>query len=380
MVSGNVFRVGIIGCGFIGKVHAYAYRTLPFYYDPVPLRTRITHVVTGGRATADRAQRLLDADVGGTDYRVITENPEIDIVHVCTPNHAHAAAIGSAIQHGKHIYCDKPLVADWEEACAIDRMLDSYAQTGQMTFHNRFYPSIQHAKELVQQGHLGQLLGFRATYLHGGSANPEAPLKWKLTAAAGGGVIADLASHVLDLVEYLAGPIDSVMAATHTAYADRPSLDHPGTRVAVDAEDAVISLVRLRSGALGALEATKIATGMEDELRLELHGSRGALRFNLMDAHHLEIHRVAAGGQMPAWQRIQTGQRFPAPATSFPSPKASIGWLRGHVASLANFLAAVAAGESAVPDLRQGVRVQWLMECLRRSAANRAWVDVDTAD
>ena len=65
---------------------------------------------------------------------------------------------------------------------------------------------------------LGQVLGFRACYLHGGNANPAAPLKWKLTAAAGGGVIADLASHVLDLVDWLIGPFQSVTAATQIAY------------------------------------------------------------------------------------------------------------------------------------------------------------------
>ena len=75
-----------------------------------------------------------------------------------------------------------------------------------MTFQNRFFPATMRAKQLIDEGVLGQVLGFRACYLHGGSANPDAPLKWKLTAAAGGGVIADLASHVLDLVDWLIGP------------------------------------------------------------------------------------------------------------------------------------------------------------------------------
>ncbi len=137
---------------------------------------------------------------------------------------------------------------------------------------------------------MGQILGFRASYLHGGSASPAAPLKWKLTAASGGGVIADLASHVLDLLDWLIGPFRSLSAATQIAYPERPSPADPSQNLAVDAEDCVMLLARMQSGALGTVEATKIATGTEDELRLEIHGSRGALRFNGMDPHYLEYH------------------------------------------------------------------------------------------
>jgi predicted dehydrogenase len=81
-------------------------------------------------------------------------------------------------------------------------------------------------------------------------------------------------------------------------------------------------------------------------------------------------------GGLRGWHRIDTGQRYPAPSTNFPSPKAPIGWTRSHVACLANFLEAVAAGRPAEPDLRQGIRVQRCMECVRNSARDRSWVAV----
>ena len=378
MNRSKVYRVGILGYGFIGKVHAYGYRTLPFYYDPMPLTARITHVVTSRASTAERARQALEADVGGTDYRCVTENPEIDIVHICTPNNLHQDALVSALGHGKHIYCDKPLVATWEEVGDVLQALQSHDGVTQMTFQNRFLPATLCARRLVEQGALGELLGFRVAYLHGGSADPAAPLKWKLTAEAGGGVIADLASHVLDFIEYLAEPIGSLLATTHVAYPQRPSVTDPAHKVRVDTEDSVVMLARLVSGAVGTLEATKIATGSEDELRCEIEGSRGAMRFNLMDPHHLEFYDASSEplhGAARGWTRINTGQRYDAPATSFPSPKAAIGWIRAHVACLANFLQAIADQRPADPDLTQGVRVQQLMHCARRSAAERRWVD-----
>jgi predicted dehydrogenase len=376
----KTYRVGILGFGFIGKVHAFGYAALPFYYDPPPLSARVTHVVTGRPETAEKARRMLGADAAATDYRAVTENPEIDIVHVCVPNHLHKEALLSAIRHQKHIYCDKPLVAHWSEAEEVRAALGGYRGVAQMTFQNRFFPSTMRARQLVQEGRLGQVLAFRAAYLHGGSADPAAPLKWKLTAAAGGGVIADLATHALDLVDWLIGPFGSVMAATQTAWPERPEPGDPSRRAPVDAEDAVLLLARMRSGAMGTLEATKLASGAEDELRVEIHGSRGAVRFDGTDPHHLEFHDAAVSdapqGGLRGWTRIDCGQRYPAPSAGFPTPKASIGWLRSHVACLTAFLSAVAAGRPAEPGLEQGLRVQWLMDCLRRSAAEERWVTV----
>ena len=376
----KVYNVGIIGFGFIGKVHAYGYVNLPLFYDPMPLQARITHVVTSRMETAEKGRRAIGADVAATDYRAVTEDPDVDIVHICTPNHLHCDALLSAMRHGKHIYCDKPLVATMEEAELVRAALGDYRGIGQMTLQYRFFPATLRAKQLVDEGALGDVLAFRASYLHGGSADAETPLKWKLSAAAGGGVIADLGPHVLDLVDHMIGPFDSVMAATHTAYNERPSVADPAKREKVDAEDCVVLLARMRGGALGTIEATKLASGAEDELRLELHGSRGALRFNGTDPHHLELHDATAAdrplGGFRGWNRIDTGQRYEPPASGFPSPKASIGWIRSHVACLANFLQAVAEGRPAEPGLEQGIRVQELIDGVRRSAARRCWVDV----
>lgn len=373
-------NVALLGFGFIGKVHAYGYLNLPLFYDPPPLAARITHVVTGRPETAEKARRVLGDVRAGTDWRAVVEDPAVEIVHICTPNHLHREAVLAAMRLGKHIYCDKPLVATWNEAQEIQAALGGYRGIAQMTFQNRFFPATLRAKQLVGEGRLGKILAFRAAYLHGGSADPQAPVKWKLSAAAGGGVIADLASHVLDLVEWLAGPLAALCASSSIAYAERPSADDPGLKLRVDTEDAVTILGRLACGAQGTIEATKIATGTEDELRLEIHGSTGAIRFNLMEPHFVEFYDGSLAGAplggLRGWNRIATGQRYSSPAGGFPSPKAATGWIRSHVACLAAFLEAVAKGRPAEPGLEQGIRVQWLMDCARRSAAESRWVDV----
>ncbi|MGI6459190.1 MAG: Gfo/Idh/MocA family protein [Candidatus Hydrogenedentales bacterium] len=375
------YNVGILGFGFIGKVHAYGHLNIPLFYDPPPCTTRITHICTSRLETAESGRAQVGADVATTDYREVTENPDVQIVHICTPNHLHRDPLLSAMAHNKHIYCDKPLVAHLSEIEPLEEALTRYTGIAQMTFQNRFFPATLRARQLVEEGFLGRLLQFRACYLHAGSADPDALLKWKLSAEAGGGVIADLASHVLDLLHPLVGDYAALTAATQIAYSDRPSAADPNTRLPVEAEDNVVLLARTRSGALGTIEATKLATGTEDELRFELHGSRGAIRFNLMDPHHLEIYDAAApdkplGGRR-GWTRLDTGQRYAPPGGGFPSPKASIGWMRSHMACLANFLYCVAANRPAEPGLEQGIYIQKLIDAVRRSARTSAWVELD---
>ena len=373
-------NVGFVGFGFIGKVHAYGYMNLPFYCQPPPLSARITHICTSREETAREGCRIVGAEHAVTDFREVTENPDVDVVHICSPNHLHKEALLSAMAHGKHIYCDKPLTATLAEAEAIAAALDGYRGTAQMTLQNRFFPATIRAKQLIDEGFLGQLLEFRACYLHAGSADPAAPLKWKLSAAAGGGVIADLASHIMDLIQHLLGDYDKLLATTHIAYPERPDAADPSRRVQVDAEDCVMLLARMKQGGLGQIEATKLATGAEDELRFEIHGSQGALRFNGMDPHHLDIYDATVGdkptGGRRGWTAVDTGQRYVAPEGGFPGPKFAIGWVRAHAACLYNFLRAVAEGRPAEPGLDQGIRIQRLIECVRESARGGGWVEV----
>ncbi|MBW2427436.1 MAG: Gfo/Idh/MocA family oxidoreductase [Deltaproteobacteria bacterium] len=372
----RTYNVGILGFGFIGKVHAYAHLTMPLYYPQSDFRTRITHIGTSGMATAKKGCTLIQAKVPVTDYLEITENPGIDIVHICTPNHLHKDMLLSALKNNKHIYCDKPLVANAAEAAQIKEALSGYTGTAQMTFQCRFFPATLRAVQLVREGFLGDVHDFRASYLHSGSATPETPLKWKLSAKYGGGVIADLGAHVFDLIQALLGDYDRLIAASRIAYSQRPSADDPDRMEHVEAEDSVNIIAHMKNGALGAIEASKTATGTEDELRFELHGTTGAIRFNSMQPHHLQVYDAGISdkpfGGRRGWTFVDCGQRYPE--SNFPGPKFSIGWMRAHVASLFSFLDNVSKGWAGEPGFDQGIYVQHVIERVRESARLSEWV------
>ena len=152
----------------------------------------------------------------------------------------------------------------------------------------------------------------------------------------------------------------------------------------IDVEDAALMLLRAADGAIGAVEASKIATGTEDELRFEIHGRHGALRFNLMEPNTLEIYDArlseGVGGGRRGWQRIAAGQKYPPPGGKFPNPKFSIGWMRSHIHCLYAFLKSIVEGTEAHPSLAEGIHLQRVLEAVRASAEMGSWVDLPPPD
>ena len=379
----ETLRVGFVGFGFIGKVHAYGYRTISFFSNPLPFETLLAGVCTSRPETAEQAKEDFGFEFCTMDFREITENSEIDVVHICTPNSLHREELLSAIAAGKHIYCDKPLTATWNEAKEVLEAMKGYKGIHQMTLQNRFFPVTMRAKQLVDEGFLGRPLSFRACYLHSGSADPKAPLKWKLDRAYGGGVLLDLGTHVLDLVLLLLGQPSEVLLENNIAYSQRPTLADPSKTAPVEAEDQALMMLRFPDGSLGTVEASKIAVGTEDELRVEIHGSEGALRFNLADPNHLEVYRQMDPneplGGVRGWRRIDTVQHYDPWGTPFPNGKMAVGWMRSHASCLHNFLSAIAGGRKAEPGMEVGARLQQIAGIAQCSASERRWLPVPSS-
>ncbi|NLG52038.1 MAG: Gfo/Idh/MocA family oxidoreductase [Chloroflexi bacterium] len=373
----DTLGVGIIGFGFIGKVHAYGYLNIPLFYQPAPVRTRLVGVATSREETARRAAEQAGFEFGTADWRELIARDDIQIINICSPNSQHLEQLMAAIAAGKHIYCEKPLVVTEQEAAQVEQALRSYKGVGQMTLQYRFYPATIRAKQLIDEGFLGNVISFRAAYLHSGSVDPAKPMGWKQMASEGGGVLRDLGAHIIDLMDYLVGPFESTLTQTRILYPQRPNAR--GQMERVEADDQFLMWARLANGALGSIEASKIATGAEDELRFEIHGDRGALRFNLMDPNYLDAYDLREPeqpvGGTRGWNRIATVQRYDKPA-AFPGPKFGIGCIRGHMHCLYNFLQGVATGEPVQPSLQRGIQLQRMLAAAACSAETGTWQEM----
>ncbi len=368
--------VGIISFGFMGKVHTYNYRTMPLYYDPMPVRVKLVGVAEIDGARAQRAAEQGGFEFGTADWRELIARDDIHIIDICSPNSLHTDQLLEAMAAGKHIYCDKPLVVGEANMQRIEQALKTYTGIGQMAFQYRFFPATLRAKQLIDEGFIGNPVSFRATYLHSGSVDPQKPMGWKQLKSEGGGVLQDLGSHIVDVMNHLIGPIDSVLTQTHILYPERPNAT--GAMEPVEADDIMLMIARLPNGVLGTIEASKIATGAEDELSFEIHGDRGALRFHCMHANYLEAYDLRAPeaplGGTRGWNKIACVQRFEKPGGGFPGPKFGIGWIRAHTHSHFNFLQAAAQGAQPTPSLYDGIHLQRMLAAAQRSADENAWV------
>ena len=371
----KTIKIGIIGWGFMGRTHAHALRAMPLFYPGAGFRAEIAGICSRRLETAREAAEELNVPYYTDDYRQLLAREEIDAVSVCTPNALHEEIALAALKAGKHLYIDKPLA---DTAQGARRIADQAEKSGvftRMVFNNRYLPVTLRARELVDQGRIGRVLSFEGRYLHSGSIDPNKPIGWKQTLQ--GGVLLDLGSHVLDLITWLCGYPEAVFCAQRTLYDTRPTREGGATRDLSD--DQTLMLLRLPGGAMGQVEASKIATGANDELTVEIRGEKGALAFDLMQPNYLRFYdntrpEAPLGGER-GFQWIETVARYPAPGGTFLPPKNSIGWDRGHLHCYYTFLDCLARGAAPDNGVGEGARLQMLMERAAQSAAQGRWVD-----
>jgi len=367
----------MIGYGFMGKMHSYAYASLPFVYDPPPAKVRLVGVCAASEVSRCLAMERAGYEFATDDYRELLKRDDIHVINVCTPNYLHKEHTLAALAAGKHVYCDKPLAMNAAEAREVVDAAGRTALTSQVTFHNRFSPAMLRARQLVEDGFLGDILSFRGVYLHSGYADPSRTMSWRLDMAkSGGGALVDLGSHLIDLMRMLVGDFARVQASLQTIVKERPIAKGSSQKVPVTVDDLTVMQVELASGAIGTLEASRIATGAQDDLRIEIHGAKGAIRFDMMDPNWLyaydDTHPNGALGGNRGYSRIECIQNYPKPA-SLPGGKTVVGWMRFHIASIHEFVANVVKGQPGSPSFEDGLAVHEVMDAAARSSRSGGW-------
>ena len=363
----KVYGVGIIGAGFMGKTHTYNYVNMPLFYDGLPFRTKLVGICNRTLSKAEQLRDDFGYEFATSDYRELIERKDIHVIDVCTPNNVHREQIVAALQAGKHVYADKPLCITDGEADEIVRAHERSGMIAQMAFHNRFYPWSKKIKALVDDGFFGNLITFRATYYHSSNIKTKKFRGWKQDRAlAGGGTLVDMGSHALDLVYYFLGEYERLSMESVILWPERP--DEQGNMVKIESEDHILLNAKMRNGAIGTIEVSKIIAGSNDDLCLEIYGTDGALKFNSMDQNYVYAYdnrdpNSPIGGRK-GYRAIETMNKDPDSKGNFPGPRFDIGWLRGHLGSQYNFMRCVHENKPASPSLKDGAYIQKIMNRL----------------
>lgn len=368
--------IALIGYGGIGRVHAMAYRDIPFTYALPANLINIVGVATSCKDSAEKAAQELGCQLFTDDYRELLRHPEVDMIDCCTPNHMHKEVVLAAAQASKHIYCEKPLAMTVAEAREMLEAVKAAKVKAQVSFNFRFFPAIMRAKQLIEEGFLGRVFSFRGRYYRSSYIDPQKPLSWRLQkAVSGGGALVDLGSHIIDLVYHLLGAFDAVNASLDTLIKERPVKAGSLLKGLVDVDDIALMQVRLRAGTLGFIEVSRMGTGLNNELSIEIYGEKGALRFNAEDPSYLEIfdNRDAGGsfGGMRGFKKLETVGRYEGQRV--PDVTMPTGFVRSHTESQYQFIKALWEGGDGAPDLADALHVQEVMAAAERSAGKGVW-------
>jgi len=219
----NRIGIGVIGMGWMGQVHSRAYRQVPLRFPGASIDPRLVMCADEVPARAEQAGKALGFEQSTTDWRQLVEHPEVQVVNIAAPNHLHLDLARAAVANGKHIFCEKPVGRGTEETAQIEAAARRAGVLSFVGFNYRWAPLVVHARQLIQQGKLGEVTHYRGRFLSMYGSNPRSRLTWRFDHNLGGyGVLCDLMSHVIDMAHHLAGPVKRLVANRHTFIKQRP--------------------------------------------------------------------------------------------------------------------------------------------------------------
>jgi predicted dehydrogenase len=369
--------VAVIGYNFMGRAHSNAYRQVgPFFAPRLTPRLR---VLCGRTATATKAAAMrLGWDEWVTDWRDVMKRDDIGLVDICTPGDSHAEIAIAAVKAGKAVLCEKPLANTVREAKA---MLAAAAKAGvvHMLCHNyRRAPAVMLARQIIHEGRLGQIRHYRGTYLQDWLVDPKFPLTWRLRKEiAGSGALGDLAAHSVDLARFLVGEIAEVTAALETFVKERPLESQPKRRGKVTVDDASAAVVRFENGALGTIEATRMAPGRKNHNRFEINGSLGSLAFDLERLNELQVFFRSDPGEVQGFRTVlATEAKHHAYVKAWWPPGHALGYEHTFVHTIYDLLEAIADGKVPEPNFSDGLANQKVLAAMEKASRTKRWVRV----
>ncbi|MEQ1883755.1 MAG: Gfo/Idh/MocA family oxidoreductase [Bryobacteraceae bacterium] len=277
----------VFGTGFVGRVHIEGIRRLG--------NVELYAIGVGPQDDGNKLAAELTVDRVSADYATLVSDPNVDAVHVCTPNALHFPIAKAALAAGKHVLCEKPLAMSVEEARAL---VDLAAKTGlrNCTFHNlRFYPMIQQARRIVASGELGDVLIVQGTYSQDWLLY-DTDWNWRLISAEGGRsrTLADIGSHWCDGMEHVTGQkITSLCADIQTFHKTRKrpkkavdTFSGKALRpedyedVAIDTEDYAAVMFRMGERTRGSFTVSQVSSGRKNSYRFEIFGTKAGLAWD----------------------------------------------------------------------------------------------------
>jgi predicted dehydrogenase len=368
--------IGIVGYGMMGRAHSYAYTAAPVMRS-LPVRPRLALISGRDQDKVSRAAAAYGFERSVTDWRELIHRPDVEIVDICTPPGTHAEIAIAAAAAGKAIICEKPLAVSYGQASAMVSAVQRARVLNAVGFNYRRLPAVSLMKRMVDDGAVGKVRLWRATWLSDEFVDPAIPFDWRFDRAMGGTTIADLGSHLIDLALWMVGGVAEVSAQSETFVRERSNPRAPGS-LPVTVDEASSALLRFESGARGVLEMARTAVRRPCDFNVEVNGDAGTLVFAYERLNELLYGDGTDAPGFYGMRRIRAEHETHPYARNWWPVGQGVGYGATFVNHLGDLLERWPAGPWE-PDFQQGAAVQAVCDAIERAAAERRWVAVTEA-
>lgn len=387
MQAAKPFRVGMVGAGYMAKLHSLSMNNLAGYTEDPTDRFDLVRIVDTDAQAAEREATRWGWSEHGTDWKTVTRDPSIDVVDIATPNDSHHEICLDAFAHGKHVICEKPLSVNSEFAAEMARKAHASGRVHMVNFTYRAWPAIAQARALIKSGAIGNVRHFEGHFFQDHNNDPTIPLHWRFKKGpAGAGALGDVGAHIIDLARFLVGEVDSVVATTQRFILERPLPHDRSQKGQVEVDDLAAAMVQFENGATGTIKASWALPGFKNDVYFVVVGDKGAVRFSWERSNELQFFDSADPQPISGYRTIPLGRAHPgAELFWFPAlggdlgvgvTAQGMGYGDAFTLSFRHFINALKTGESPAPNFVDGLRCCEIIDAILASAEQGRWVKV----
>jgi predicted dehydrogenase len=384
-VADSSIGVAVIGAGMAGRAHCAGYRSAPTLFDPPLPAIRYVSVVDANAAVAADAATRYGYERPGTRWQDLLDDDTVQVVSVVVANALHREIVETLLAAGKHVLCEKPLADSLENARAMADAAaarpDLVAGTG---FVYRRQPAVAAIRDLVRS-ELGDVSHFNGRYWCDYARSPQTPMAWRYKGGPGTGALADIGSHLIDLAEFVCGPMTSVGgAAFATRITERfvpvgTTYGHARAELSdvtepVENDDVATFTAHFATGAVGTFSVSRIAPGHANSLAFDLLATTGAAKWDMDRPAEFSVIRALRDDGLDGYNQILVGPSHPylkgGVPMDFPGVSYGVGDLFGFQArAFLEQVAGITGGLPPVASFADGVRDLTIIDAVARSAA-----------
>ena len=329
----------------------------------------------------------LGFDEWTSNYRELLERKDIQLVVIAVPNNKHKQIVLEAIDHGKHILCEKPLALSASDA---KEMYDAAQKAGikhGIGFNYRKVQAILLIKRWVDQGLFGDMVSYRSSFMQDWGLDVSGPLSWRFQKKiAGSGSLGDLGSHAIDMARFLIGEVSAVIGTASTHIKKRPisaggfgqKHDTGAAKYGkVDVDDVCDMLMEFENGAQGNMVASRLAAGRKNHFEFELYGTKAGVFFDWERPNEVLFSSVDMPNDQSGFNRILVGGfQHPYGESLWPIPGMGIGFAEPFAVQLYEIIDAVMNNKKVTPSFYDGWMINRVLDAVESSLKKRAWCKV----